>query len=383
MPHTSKLLKGFRNATFDDCLIFKDDSDNDNDNRPNASSKLPHSSKQKPQQQQQQQIVDVDTLNAVNFWTCRLTKKPSKWCREERSTKQRRDDKFKFGECTKDWKVSTESGSLTRRLTLASTLNKYVDNPPPGEYVPHDYVISKQEKFPSYTASGRNFAPVEELEQYRDLRGELEIIQSKTKTKSISPIRTSSRRPKTVPPRMPQPNPFITPTPGPYTIPDNINELTKFERPSSVKMIRSKSRQRTTLDFESLNINESLSDTKKNLPGPLTYDKSSFSKFIYKTPPSPTMSGRYTNPMYTKELIKPGPLDYDVCQVFEKRVLSPTSRLTKAMKNEIVIFKKEPLFTPKREHISLLHNTEKTLITKQLMGLNNYRPIIGPFYMKD
>ena len=53
------------------------------------------------------------------------------------------------------------------------------------------------------------------------------------------------------------------------------------------------------------------------------------------------------------------------------------------MKNEPVIFKKEPLFKSKREPVSILVNTQKTLIDKRIQGLNKYNPIIGPFYMKE
>jgi hypothetical protein len=398
---TSKLLGGFRNATFDDCIKVKDDSNNtrpktssqhhrssSNNNNSNSNSR-PETSLQHQRsssKQIQQHLIDSANVNADNFWNSRLSKKPSKWGTSERSKQylQRPDDRFKFGECTKDWQVSTESGSSMGRLKLASTLNKYADGPPPGEYIPRDYVVSKQEKFPSHTLSGRNFAPVEVLEQFPDLRSELEIIQSKTKTlPSPSPIKTMNR-PKTVPPRMPQPNPFLTPTPPPgsYDLPGHLEEKTKYERPGSVKMNRSKSKQRVTLDFDSLNVNESKNDQKAHMPGPLTYTKN-FSKYLYKQAPIISISGNYTNPMYTKETIKPGPLDYDVTKVYESGFLSPTSTLTKKFLHEPVIFKKQPLFQSKREHIPIIQNTQNTMIEKSLSGLNKYNPIIGPFYMKN
>ena len=87
--------------------------------------------------------------------------------------------------------------------------------------------------------------------------------------------------------------------------------------------------------------------------------------------------------MYSVDHIKPGPCDYDVTKVYASNILSPTSRLTRLRKTEPVVFKKEPLFKPKRDHINIIANTEKHLINQRAAGLNKYCPVVGPFYLKE
>jgi hypothetical protein len=193
--------------------------------------------------------------------------------------------------------------------------------------------------------------PLEEIEKFTDLKGELVIIRSKTASPTTSPIRPSSafastirtttigNPKKEVPPRMPQPNPFLTPTPPPgaYDIQPSIEEMTKYERPGSVKMTNSSSKQRLTLDFNSLNVNESLQDQKSYLPGPLTYTKS-FSKYLYKNSPKIKFSDRYESSMYSVDHIKPGPCDYDVTKVYASNICSYYTFKKSSLVQVLIVF---------------------------------------------
>lgn len=91
-----RILDGFKNAEYSDCIKVDDSNDDNNNNncRPKSSSQqhrlqntnnTNNSSNSICSKPKQSKIVETNDINADNFWNTRLTKKRSHWGTAERS----------------------------------------------------------------------------------------------------------------------------------------------------------------------------------------------------------------------------------------------------------------------------------------------------------